>query len=279
MATYTVNYWNYVTYDESTNTLTVTSEPIPWTATYDDQEQDSVFCPGEKLLVDGYHETYLGYAEFGIFTVYKGTYGINTPTAAYHPGDVICVNTTDPFVVCFLPGTLIATPTGEARIETLRAGDLVLTAEGATKPVRWLARQTVSTVFADPLRVLPIRIAAGALGDDLPARDLFVSPDHALLIDGMLVQAGALINGTTIIRQTVMPQTFTYYHVELDDHSLILAEGVPAESFVDNVARRWFDNWQEAPEAPVAELDLPRVKSARQLPGRIRARLSTPIAA
>ncbi|GLK86363.1 Hint domain-containing protein [Ancylobacter defluvii] len=126
----------------------------------------------------------------------------------------------DSFVVCFLTGTRIATPTGEVAIETLKAGDLVLTSEGAARPVRWLARQTVSRLFADPLRVLPIRIVAGALGENLPRRDLFVSADHALLVDGVLVQAGALVNGTSIARHDVLPINFVYYHVELDDHAL-----------------------------------------------------------
>ncbi|MCB4766989.1 Hint domain-containing protein [Ancylobacter sp. Lp-2] len=180
----------------------------------------------------------------------------------------------DSFIVCFLAGTMIATPTGEVAIETLEAGDLVLTADGSAKPVRWLARQTVSTLFADPLKVMPVRIAAGALGDGVPLRDLSVSSDHALEIDGVLVQAGALVNTASIARRTDMPEIFVYYHVELDEHALILAEGVPAETFVDNVTRRRFDNWQEAPEAPILELDLPRVKSARQLPRHIHERLA-----
>ncbi|GAB4064167.1 Hint domain-containing protein [Ancylobacter sonchi] len=172
---------------------------------------------------------------------------------------------------CFLPGTLIATPSGGIAIETLKAGDLVATADGAVRPVRWLARQTVSTRFANPLKVMPIRICAGALGKGMPARDLYVSPDHALYLDGLLIQAEALVNGSSIVRHTDMPERFTYYHVELDDHSLILAEQTPAETFIDNVTRKTFDNWHEAPEAPVArELEHPRVKSARQLSPFIR---------
>jgi hypothetical protein len=181
--------------------------------------------------------------------------------------------------VCFLPGTLIRTPEGSAPIETIGAGDLVLTTDGRVAPVRWMGRQTVSTRFADPLRVMPIRIAAGALGEGLPLRDLFVSPDHALLVDGVLVQAGALVNGRSITRLTEMPEVFTYWHLELADHALILAEGVAAETFVDNVDRLAFDNWEEHLEAsgtlpPVAEMSLPRVKSARQLPAATRARLA-----
>nr|WP_246549094.1 Hint domain-containing protein [Ancylobacter oerskovii] len=196
----------------------------------------------------------------------------------YLPGEQIPINQA-PYVLCFLSGTMIATPDGEVAIETLKAGDLVLTAQGAARPVRWLARQTVSTLFADPLKTMPVRIRAGALGEGLPKRDLYVSSDHALELDGLLVQAGALVNGTTIVRHTDMPSPLVYYHVELDDHSLILAEGVPAETFVDNVTRRRFDNWQEAPEAPVAEMDRPRIKSARQVPARIRDRIDARVPA
>jgi hypothetical protein len=184
------------------------------------------------------------------------------------------------FVVCFLAGTRIATPAGDTSVEDLAIGDLVLTADGRSAPVRWVGVQSVVTFFADPLRSFPIRIAAGALGEGLPVRDLLVSPDHALMLDGVLVQAGALVNGTTIVRETAMPDRFTYYHVELDDHSLVIAEGVPAETFVDNVTRRRFDNYAEFEAlygdggATIAELELPRVKSARQLPQALRERLA-----
>ena len=173
-----------------------------------------------------------------------------------------------------MPGTLVATPEGEVAVESLRAGDLVLTADGRTAPVRWMGRQTVSTRFADPLRVLPIRITAGALGEAMPARDLLLSPDHALLVEGVLVQAGALVNGTTIRREAGVPEVFTYWHVELHDHALVLAEGVPAETFIDNVARLAFDNWDEheaaGSEAPIAEMPLPRAKARRQVPMAVR---------
>jgi len=197
-----------------------------------------------------------------------------------HHGQVAVndVDTNATIVVCFMAGTMIRTPNGEAVIETLQRGDLVCTQDGRTVPVDWLGRQTVSLMFADKLRVLPIRIKAGALADNVPARDLLVSPDHALLVGGALIQAGALVNGTSIVRVTNVPQTFTYYHIEVADHSLILAENTPAETFVDNVDRLGFDNWAEHealyPEGKsVAELPYPRAKSSRQVPVSIRVML------
>jgi hypothetical protein len=78
----------------------------------------------------------------------------------------------------------------------LNRGDLVVTADGRTVMVDWLGVQTISLKFADKLRVLPIRIKTGALAENVPSRDLLVSPDHALLVEGALIQAGALVNGT-----------------------------------------------------------------------------------
>lgn len=180
--------------------------------------------------------------------------------------------------ICFYPGTRIATPTGERPVEELRRGDLVLTAAGLAAPVRWMGRQTVATAFADPARSLPVRIRAGALGEGLPRRDLLVSPGHAMLVDGVLVTAAALVNGVSIVIERDVPAVFTYHHVELADQSLILAEGAPAETFLDNAARESFDNWEEHAALDdgiaVSELLLPRATSARQVPAATQRRLA-----
>lgn len=181
--------------------------------------------------------------------------------------------------ICFMQGTRVATPSGQAAVETLKIGDLVTTADGHAAPVRWIGRQTISRVFADPLRVMPIRIQAGALEESLPSRDLLLSTDHAILVGGVLIQAGALVNGSSIRRETDVPVTFTYYHVELDDHALILAEGVPAETFIDNVDRLSFDNWEEHetlyPDGhAMRELPYARAQARRQVPHHVRQQLA-----
>jgi Hint domain len=183
----------------------------------------------------------------------------------------------DPF--CFTAGTLIRTPDGEAAVETLKRGDRVLTQDGRVATVDWLGIQTISMRFADKLRVSPIRIRAGAIAENVPSRDLLLSPDHAILVEGALIQAGALVNGTSIVRETKVPVTFKYYHVEVEDHSLILAENTPAETFVDNVERLAFDNWAEHealyPDGkPITELPYPRAKSQRQVPVSTRVMLA-----
>lgn len=181
--------------------------------------------------------------------------------------------------VCFMPGTMVRTPDGEVAVETLKRGNLVTTTDGRAEMVSWVGRQTVSMRFADPMRVLPIRIKAGALDEHVPSRDLLISPDHAILVREILIQAGALVNGSSIVRETEVPQTFTYFHVELEDHSLILAENTAAETFVDNVDRLAFDNWQEHqalyPEGkPIVEMPYPRAKAHRQVPYAIRELLA-----
>jgi hypothetical protein len=262
----------------------IKSGAVGGTQTCTDNQSDETFSGGETIYIsDGtnnFTDVYVGHYAGGFVAEEDGTYYFytNDTSIAF---DTIFTVSTGAFTVCFLAGTQIATPAGAVAIERLATGDPLLTADGRVAPVRWIGRQTIATAFADPLRSFPIRIMADALGEGLPVRDLLVSPDHALFLDGALVQAGALVNGTTIVRERAMPDRFTYFHVELDDHALILAEGVPAESFLDTVTRRRFDNAAEyealyGDSGPVlAELDAPRIKSARQLPRALRDRLSS----
>ena len=215
------------------------------------------------------------------FGDYFGVVAGGTNMSAGIASQPIPSNTVTWNLACFLSGTMIATPDGERLVETLAAGDLVLTADGAAKPVRWLGRTTQARLFADPARALPVRIKAGALGENLPVRDLLVSPGHAMLIDGVLVQAGALVNGTSVVTETNMPETFTLYHVETDGHDLLVADGAATESFLVGVEDMRFDNWADRPASATvpAEMSYPRVKAARQLPRAIRDLLAARAAA
>ncbi|MBS1086810.1 Hint domain-containing protein [Gluconobacter sphaericus] len=155
---------------------------------------------------------------------------------------------------CYCPGTLIATPDGERPVEDLEIGDPVLTANGQIRPVHWIGRRAYDPLFAYGNRdVLPILIRAGALTNGLPRRDLMISPLHAMFIDGFLVPALHLVNGTSII-QIERPETIRYIHIELESHDLLLAEGAPSESFLDDGSRGMFHNAEEYrtlyPDAP-----------------------------
>ncbi len=183
------------------------------------------------------------------------------------------------FFVCFLAGTLIATPDGSVAVEDLARGDMVRTADGRAVPVLFVGRQTIHSRFALAETSQPVRIRAGALAENVPARDLFVSPSHAIVLQDTLCLAQVLVNGTTIARCAAPTEVFTYYSIELPAHEVILAEGAPVESFSDNVSRDLFDNGQEFaalyPQGrSVGEMALPLAKSARQVPASIRAAIA-----
>lgn len=188
-------------------------------------------------------------------------------TVALTPGDFYNpLPTALPF--CLLAGTLVLTPNGERPVEEIGRGDEILTADGEIAQVRWVGKQAHISLFNR--QALPVVISAGALGDNVPSRDLCVSPDHAILIDGVLVQAQALVNGMTITVMADPPSRIDYYHLELDRQRIIVADGAPVESFVDNVSRAGFDNFEEwvslgLESQPAEALPYPRVKSARQL--------------
>jgi hypothetical protein len=240
--------------------------------------------PGDTFVVGGQKYQYRGGAdagggrEVGFFAAAPDGTIHFFATSPISGNETLTLNTSQPYTLCFMAGTRIAIPNGTVAVEELAIGDVVLTAEGKEAPVKWVGRQTISAIFADPNRLMPIRIKAGALDDNMPVRDLLISPCHAILVDGVLVQAGALVNGSSVVRDTDVPASFVYYHVELEDHSLILAEGVAAETFIDNVDRLKFDNWDEHmrlyPEGhAIRELSYPRAASARQVPASIVHRL------
>jgi hypothetical protein len=142
-------------------------------------------------------------------------------------------------VACFRDGTRIRTPSGDVGIEALRPGDGVVTSTGEVRGIIWAgARRLVCAQYAHPHLLWPVRIAAGALGGNLPTRDLWLSPDHALFLDGVLIPVRCLINHTSIV--PVPMDVVTWHHLELDSHDVILAEGAPAESYLRTSGREGF---------------------------------------
>jgi Hint domain len=166
---------------------------------------------------------------------------------------------------CFLQGTAIATADGDRKIEDLVVGDLLPTVFGGISAIQWIGyyRFTKSDQTKPWARnVSPIRIARSALGPDVPYADLYVSKTHALLIDGVLVAAGNLVNGTTITKYDARGlDELKFFHIKLASHDAIYAEGAPCETllnvdenatnFAEYYRRYGVPTTEEAPCAPV----------------------------
>lgn len=182
------------------------------------------------------------------------------------------------YALCFVAGTAIRTPRGEVRVETLRPGDLVTTPDGAA-PVYWVGRRAYGGRFiAGNHLVLPIRIRRGALADDVPSRDLQVSPGHGVWCDGVLVPAWRLVNGVSVTQATTVDHV-EYYHLELEEHRLLFAHGAALESFLDDGQyRNQFQNvasyWALYPDAPLRRemTPLPRVEAGFRF-AEVKARI------
>jgi hypothetical protein len=154
-------------------------------------------------------------------------------------------NFTDETPPCFAEGTRILTIEGEVPVENLKVGDVAVLYDGQESPIIFIGTRFVNLArHARPDIARPVRIPAGALAGGVPARDLLVSPDHALFLDDVLVPAKDLVDGV-MITQDKSFKTIRYYHVELEDHGILLAEGTPAESFLNLGHRGIFDNSDE----------------------------------
>jgi hypothetical protein len=289
-----VAYFQYSVLD---GVWTLTEGPTPLVETYEDA--NTTFTIGEDLapdLVPG--SLYIGFITIG---------GVDYPVVTGGGGDtsiarVLIPSGTDPATVsapssvdtnslgspftaaplshCFAAGSLIATPAGEVCVEDLERGQTVLTADGREVAVVFVGWQDIDTRFIGASANSLVRIAAGALGNGLPRRDLTVTGNHAMLLDGLLVTAAALVNGRTIrtLARHETADVVRVYHVETEAHEVLLAEGAATESFVDYAGRRTLGNASTylatfGAERLIREMDLPRVTVRRMLPASLRARL------
>ena len=137
---------------------------------------------------------------------------------------------------CFLCGTLIATPSGEQPVETLRSGDLVTIMRDGIRqscPIVSIheGRQTPSPVLPECWANYPVRIHAKAFGTRAPYRDLLVTPEHCVHFDGKRVPARTLINNDSVTydRNT---GPYRYFCIELEKHEFIIANGLTVESYM-----------------------------------------------
>ncbi|MCB8883291.1 Hint domain-containing protein [Acidisoma cellulosilytica] len=205
-------------------------------------------------LADADGDWLTGQADFG-----NGTYtvtmadtldvgGALTPVSAQSGDLVLTVDAADNptadnslVVACFAAGTRLATPAGLIAVEDLRPGILVVTADDRVESVQWIGHRDVDCArHPNPRAVWPVRILAGAFGAGMPVRDLYLSPDHAIFAEGALIPVKHLIDGHSIAQMPV--ETVTYFHVELTGHDVLLAEGLPVESYLDKGDRSSFAN-------------------------------------
>nr|WP_246344123.1 Hint domain-containing protein [Acidocella aromatica] len=146
-------------------------------------------------------------------------------------------------IPCFTRGTAILTPRGPVAVEALAEGDAVLTVREngpSERRVVWVGQRTFGTMASLlPERLRPVLIRAGAFGPGVPERDLRLSPDHAIFAENHLIEVKDLINGVTVVRDAAC-RTVTYHHVALDAHDVLLAENLPAESYIDCGGRASF---------------------------------------
>ncbi|WP_417207934.1 Hint domain-containing protein [Antarctobacter sp.] len=295
MATFTITHTVAYDYGSPAGTTgTYLPPPQATNATLDDGEADTFFEIGDTVTLAGVTYSYQGKVlidgtEFPIFNYVDSnpfqfrlvmmdqepvSPPASLPDSAIDSGDY---NT-----VCFAAGTRIATARGEQTVDSLSIGDLVLTQDGDLVPVKWVGRQTRLTGFSGG-GLQPVCIAAGALGGGLPHSDLTVTADHGMILDGVVINASALVNGSTIcfVPLAELEDRITVYHVETEGHEIILANGAPSETFIDYRDRRAFDNFQEyvdlyGCERIIPEMTRPRISSARLLPEAIRDRLKSP---
>ena len=185
-----------------------------------------------------------------ILTVTEGSTSIELQLGGSYSGDAFGVVTDgtggtsiSPYdSPCYCRGTRILTDLGEVAVEDLAIGDILITHTGRKRPVRWIGWRAYGARFvAGNFAVLPILLKRGALAEQSPKRDLMVSPQHALLLDAVLIPALALVNGGSITQMQVFDD-LEYFHLELETHDVIIAEGAAAESFFDDRNRFMFQN-------------------------------------
>jgi parallel beta-helix repeat protein len=170
-------------------------------------------------------------------------FGRNGASGFPNSGDPIVVNASADntisgnLIACFAAGTRITTEHGDVAVQALRVGDRVRTVLGGRcEEVIWIGHRHIDCLrHPEPEKVWPVRIAADAFGRGLPTRALFLSPEHAVFANGVLIPVKLLINHRSI--QQITPDHVTYYHVELARHDVIMAEGLPTESYLDTDGR------------------------------------------
>ena len=155
--------------------------------------------------------------------------------------------------LCFCVDTMVATPSGQVKVQDLAVGDLVMTVRGQARPIMWIGAGAVLATRGRRNAATPVVVRKGALADNVPTHDLRVTKGHALYLQGALIPVELLVNHRTILWDD-LAQEVALYHLELASHDVLLANGAPAESYRDDGNRWLFRNansgWDLPPQEP-----------------------------
>ncbi len=226
------------------------------------------YTPGDTILLPNVPSNVSGVATTGSYNITTGvlaitvgdpvTIDLSIPGFASSSGPVALTpvgNGIEVAAVCFLAGTRIATPSGEMPVEELAVGDRVRTASGRIRPIVWIGTGRVLATRGRRSAATPVIVRKGALADNVPARDLRVTKGHSLFIDDVLIPVEFLVNHRTILWDD-QAREVTIYHIELETHDVLVANGAPAESYRDDGNRWLFQNenagWTLPPQPPCA---------------------------
>lgn len=253
MATYETAYASALGLNEDGTFTVLATSDADSTATT--EGTDPVFVEGEEVTIDTeantdqLQTTIEGFFEDGYVIFADGGYVLFTNTQYAENFefalDVNSDGTSVVLPVCFTAGTLIDTPNGPVAIEDIKIGDRVLGSSGY-RPVKWIGRRNYilrSPRLSEAHRdgIVPVRIKAHALADNVPSRDIVLSPWHHVYIDNVLIKAGELVNGRTVVRESQISRV-TYFHIELDQFDVVRAHNMYSESWADGGNRDFFEN-------------------------------------
>lgn len=215
------------------------------------------FATGDEIVVDTPAPATFSQAG-SIVSVIENNATLGTLTFESEQQAQSAISTTNALVdhaLCFLAGTLLEVPSGQAPVEDLKVGDLVMTVSGKARPIRWIGVGRVLATRGRRSAATPVIVRKGAIGPNIPNRDLHVTKGHALYLDGVLIPVEFLVNHRSILWND-RAQEVCIYHVELDTHDILVANGAPAESYRDDGNRWLFQNgnsgWNQPAKPPCA---------------------------
>ncbi|MBB2204470.1 Hint domain-containing protein [Gluconacetobacter takamatsuzukensis] len=226
-----------------------------------DPSKDVIEFQGQVTQITNYHientngtvtvTLYNGSTEAGIYTAQLAS-GVTLNTGDYTVGSgsnplSITYNGANTYVgICYLAGSMIRMPGGDCAVEEVRIGDEVSafdwrTDTTTTRKVIWAGSKTttVNPDLPDDEAGYPVRILKDAIADGVPYKDMLITAEHCLFFEGRFVPARMLVNGRSIFYDRSFA-TYDYYHIETEEHAVIMADGVLTESYLDTGNRGTF---------------------------------------